>query len=77
MATDDHIGVIAGDLELFFGFEADNRLMHADMVEYAAQSIAGILMGCSVFNRLTDSNTQRALIVRVVFKNRATSVGLV
>ncbi len=41
MATDDHIGVITGNLELLLRFEANNRLMHADMIQHAAQSSNG------------------------------------
>ncbi len=77
VTTDHHVGVVAGDLHLLLGLKTNHGLVHTDMVKHAPQRITGILMGGSIFNRLTDRDPQGARAVRIKLKDGTPGVGLV
>ena len=78
VTTDHRVGVIAGNLELLFGFKTDDGLMQHDMIKHAAERIAS-LAGCirdGCFNGFTDGDTEAARRIRIFFKNFTSGFGL-
>ena len=76
-ASDNDIRVLADFFHLFFGFEADNRLVEHDVVQNAAQGIAGFagFIGHRCFHRFADGNAQTAGRVRTLFKDLLAGLG--
>ena len=64
VAADDDVGVVARELELLLRLEADHRLVQADVVQHAAERVAGVLVRGRVLDRLGDGDAERALAVR-------------
>ena len=77
VAADDHVRIVADQGELLLGLQADHRLVQADMVEDAAQGVAGVLTGGGVLHRFADGDPERAVALGVLFQDRAAGVRLV
>ena len=77
MAADDNIRIGAHQRQLLFCLDADNRLVETDMVEHAAERIAGILMGGGILDRFADGDTEGAVAVRELCQDSTTGIGLV
>ena len=77
MTTNNHVRIITGNLHLLLGFEANNRLVQTNMIQHTTKSITGILVCRCIFNRFTDSNPQRTLIVWIFLENSPASIGLI
>ena len=75
-APDDHVGVFPGQLHLLQGFQADHRLVQADVVEHASQRVAGSGVRHGVLDRLGDRDAQGSGGVGVLRAKLASELGL-
>ncbi len=76
-AADDHIRVLAGQLELLERLQPDHRLVHQDRSQHRAQRVLVLaLRDHRRFDRLRDGDPQRARTVRVLGQELAAVVGL-
>ena len=64
-AADDHVGAVAGQLELLLGFQADDRLVQHDVVEHAAQGVLGVRVADGGLDGLADGDAQAARAVGI------------
>ena len=64
---DHHVGLgFTGERELFFGFEADDRLVQQHVVEHRAERIVRVVSTGGVSHRVADRETERAGVVVIV-----------
>ena len=74
-AADNDIGVFVDHFQLFLGFLANDRLMHADVIQDAAQRVVGVVPLGRFFYRLGDGYAQAAGRVRVPCQHLASTFG--
>src|SRR5712692_11850236 len=58
-ACDDHVGIIAGLLELLFRLKPDHRLMKQDMIQEGTKRVVGVRARCRLLNRFGDRDAER------------------
>ncbi|CDD60078.1 uncharacterized protein BN592_01097 [Eggerthella sp. CAG:298] len=76
-AADQDIGLHADLLERRFRLEADDGLVQQHLVEHRTQHIAAAFGRNRFFNRFRNSGTERSGVVRILFQNGTTNVGLI
>jgi len=74
-AGEHHVGIVTDLLELLLGFQADHRLVQADVVEHGAEAVIGVLARGRFFHRFGDGKAKRTGIVRIRRQRGATRVG--
>jgi hypothetical protein len=70
-AADDHVGVVAGHLQLQHGLLADDGLVQQHVVEHRAQRVLGVVVPGRHLHRLADGDAQRAGVVGVLGQDGA------
>lgn len=68
-AGNDHIGIFAGHLHLFFGFQADYSLVQSDVAQYGTECILTVGCGSCQLDGLGNGRAQRTLVVGVSGQN--------
>src|SRR2546426_11346595 len=76
-AAHHEIGGDVGEFELLLHLEADDRLMHEDMVEDASEGVLGVLPRDRGLDRLGDRDAERPGMVRVLRQELLSDVRLV
>ncbi len=76
-AADDHVGVLADLLELPLGLEADDRLVHENVIEHAPEGVAGVLARDGVLDGLADGDAEAAGAIGVLGEDVAPRLGAV
>jgi len=77
VAADDDIRIGVDKRQLLFCLDTDYRLVQTDMIEHAAESVTGILMGGGILNRFTDGDAERAVAVRKLCQDGTAGICLV
>src|SRR5207249_9653315 len=68
-AADDDVRGVVGLLELLPGLLPDDRLVHQDVVQHAAERILRVVAGRRLFHGLADRDAERAGRVRVLLED--------
>ena len=75
-AADQHVGVVAGHLELRHRLQADHRLVRQHVVQHRAQRVLGVVVGGGDLDRLGDGDAEAARMVLRLLQDRAPGLRL-
>jgi len=74
-AEDDDIEIVAEEFELLLGFEANDGLMHENVVEDRAQAVSRCWVLLRILKTLGNGDAQRTYVVGILFIGRPPHFG--